>query len=290
MAKNKNTTMEQDNKIVIFQEKNIRRVWHHEEWWYSVVDVMGVLTESNNPGVYWRVLKKRLNAEGANEVVTKCNELKLPAADGKNYKTDCADIETIFRLIMSVPSPKAEPFKLWLARVGKERMDEIENPELAAERARQYYRDLGYDDAWIEMRIKTIEVRGQLTDEWKGRGVREGQEYAILTAEISKATFGMTPTEYKDIKDLKKENLRDHMTNLELIFTMLGEETTRKNTVNTDAQGFIENKKAAIDGGKAAGKALEAYAQETGDKVVTAANFKAQIEAAKNKSIETPKA
>ena len=277
--------MEENNKIVIFQEQNIRRVWHNEEWYYSVVDIMGILTESTNPGVYWRVLKKRLLKEGANEVVTNCNELKVPAADGKMYKTDCANNETLFRLIMSVPSPKAEPFKMWLAKLGKERIDEIENPELAAERARSYYKAMGYDDAWIEMRLKTIEVRGQLTDEWKGRGVQVGMEYSILTAEISKATFGVTPSEYKVIKDLKKENLRDHMTNLELIFTMLGEETTRKNVVAQEAQGFEENKTAAIQGGKAAGKALGAYEEETDEKVMTADNFKAQIEVAKQKTI-----
>ena len=278
--------MEQTNKIIVFQEKNIRRVWHNEEWNYSIVDVIAVLTESKNASVYWRVLKKRLLKEGANEVVTNCNALKLPAADGKNYKTDCANIEVMFRLVMSIPSPKAEPFKLWLAKIGKERIDEIENPELAAERAREYYKAMGYDEAWIEMRMKTIEVRGQLTDEWKNRDVREGKEYAILTAEISKATFGLTPTEYKEVKDLSKENLRDHMSNLELIFTMLGEETTRKNAVNNDAIGFDENRKAAIQGGKAAGKALDAYKQETNDKVVSAANFKAQIENAKQKSID----
>ena len=279
--------MEQTNKIIVFQEKNIRRAWHDEEWYYSVVDVIAVLTDSENPAVYWRVLKNRLLKDGSNETVTNCNGLKMSAPDGKMRVTDCANIETMFRIIMSIPSPKAEPFKLWLARVGKERIDEIENPELAAERAREYYKAMGYDEAWIEMRMKTIEVRGQLTDEWKNRDVRQGKEYAILTAEISKATFGLTPTEYKEIKDLNKENLRDHMSNLELIFTMLGEETTRKNTVVNNAIGFDENRKAAIEGGKAAGKALNAYEQETNDKVVSASNFKAQIEAAKqNKRVE----
>jgi DNA-damage-inducible protein D len=182
---------------------------------------------------------------------------------------------------MSIPSPKAEPFKLWLAKLGKERIDEIQNPELAAERARSYYKAMGYNDAWIEMRMKTIEVRAELTDEWKGRGVQEGMEYAILTAEISKATFGMTPSEYKTYKDLKKENLRDHMTNLELIFTMLGEETTRKNAVKNDAQGLEENRAAAIDAGSATGDALSVYEERTGERVVSPTNFKGQIEAAK---------
>jgi hypothetical protein len=275
------------NKIIVFQEKNIRRVWHNEEWYFSVVDVIAILTDSANPSRYWADLKRRAEKEANTEVFAFCEPLKMQTAGGKQNVV-CANTEGLFRIVMSIPSPKAEPFKLWLARVGKERLDEIENPELAAERARGYYKAMGYDDAWIEMRLKTIDVRGQLTDEWKGRGVKEGQEYAILTAEISKATFGITPSEYKEVKDLKKENLRDHMTNLELIFTMLGEETTRKNTINTDAQGFIENKKAAIDGGKAAGKALEAYAQETGDKVVTTANFKAQIEEAKKNLLENP--
>jgi DNA-damage-inducible protein D len=273
--------MEQ-NKVILFQEKEIRRVWHQEEWWFVVTDIIAVLTESVNPQDYVKKLRKRdaSLSEGWGQIVT---PLAVETLGGKQ-KLNCANTEGMFRIIMSIPSPKAEPFKLWLARVGKERIDEIENPELAAERARSYYKALGYDEAWIEMRLKTIEVRGQLTDEWKGRGVQEGQEYAILTAEISKATFGMTPTEYKDLKSLKKENLRDHMSNLELIFTMLGEETTRKNVVQKDAQGFVENRQSAIEGGRAAGKALDAYEQETGAKVVSADNFKAQIEAAKRNS------
>jgi hypothetical protein len=274
----------EENKIIVFQEKNIRRVWHEEEWFFSIVDVIAILTESKDPSDYWTTLKKR-----DNQLPTICRRLKLLAADGKNRQTDCANMEGMFRIIMAIPSPQAEPFKLWLARVGKERIDEIENPELAAERARGYYKAMGYDDAWIEMRLKTIDVRGQLTDEWKGRGVKEGQEYAILTAEISKATFGMTPSEYKDLKDLKKENLRDHMSNLELIFTMLGEETTRTNVVEIDAQGFDENRKAAIDGGAAAGEALFAYEQKAGKKVVSGENFKNQIAEAKKKLPEPPK-
>ena len=272
--------MEENNKIILFQEKEIRRVWHNEEWYYSVIDIIQVLTDSSQPNRYWSDMKKRSTKE-SNQPFAFCEQLKMTANDGKNRLTEVANTEGIFRIIMSIPSPKAEPFKLWFAQLGKERIDEIENPELAAERARGYYKAMGYDDAWIEMRMKTIEVRGELTDEWKGRGVQEGREYAILTAEISKATFGVTPSEYKEVKDLKKENLRDHMTNLELIFTMLGEETTRKNVVAQEAQGFEENKAAAIQGGKAAGKALGAYEQETGEKVMTANNFKAQIETAK---------
>ena len=268
------------NKLVVFQEKQIRRVWHNEEWWFSVIDVIGVITESKNPSSYWRTLKTRLKKEGS-QVATKCSKLKLEASDGKKYKTDCANTEILFRLIQSVPSPRVEPFKQWLAKVGYERVQEIENPELAAERARQYYKELGYSDEWIATRLKSIEVRGQLTDEWKDRDVKEGLEYAILTAEISKATFGKKPSEYKSYKGLKRENLRDHMTNLELIFTMLGEEQTKQEAVKDDAQGFQENRKAAIKGGTAAGKALGAFEEETGQKVVSKQNFKNQIAAAK---------
>jgi DNA-damage-inducible protein D len=275
--------MEDNNKVILFQEKNIRRVWHNEEWYFSIVDVIEVLTVSPSPRTYWSKLKAKILAES--QLNPNWVQLKMQSADGKNYKTDSTNTEGLFRILMSVPSPNAEPFKLWLARVGKERIDEIENPELAAERARSYYKAMGYDDAWIEMRLKTIEVRGQLTDEWKGRGVQEGLEYSILTAEISKATFGITPSEYKQVKDLKKENLRDHMTNLELIFTMLGEETTRKNAVKIDAAGFEENRQAAIEGGAAAGDALNAYQQKTGENVVSASNFKAQIQEAKGKHI-----
>ena len=278
--------MEENNKLLIFKGNQVRAVLHKEEWWYSIIDIIQILTESKNAPVYWRVLKKRLIEEGANETVTNCNGLKLLASDGKMRVTDCANIETVFRLMMSIPSPKAEPFKLWLAKVGKERLDEIENPELGTERSRSYYKAKGYDEAWIEMRIKSTQVRGQLTDEWKGRGVQEGKEYSILTAEISKATFGITPSEYKEVKDLKNENVRDHMTNLELIFTMLGEETTRKNAVKIDAIGFEENRKAAIDGGAAAGNALTAYEEKTGEKVVSPSNFKAQIQEAKKKQKE----
>ena len=275
--------MEPKDKIVVFESKQVRRIWHNEEWWFAVMDVIEVLTESSNPSVYWRVLKKRLLDEGSNQTVTKCNGLKLKAADGKMRVTDCANTETLFRIIQSIPSPKAEPFKQWLAKVGYERIQEIENPELAAERARQYYRDLGYDEAWIDTRLKSIDTRGRLTDEWKDRGVKEGLEFSILTAEIAKATFSLAPSEHKKVKGLKNENLRDHMNPLELIFTMLGEETTRQEAVDRDALGFEENKEAAIDGGTAAGAALATYEEKTGKKVVSARNFKAQIAEAKQK-------
>lgn len=280
---------EEQNKLVVFQEQGIRRIWHNEEWWFSVIDIVGVLTESKNPSSYWRTLKTRLKKEGS-QVATKCSKLKLVAADGKKYNTDCANTEILFRLIQSVPSPNAEPFKQWLARVGHERIQEIENPELAAERARGYYRDLGYSEDWIAKRMQSIEIRGNLTDEWQERGVEKGREYSILTAEISRATFGMTPSEYKVYKDLKRENLRDHMTDLELIFTMLGETTTKQKAIVKDAQGFTENKQVAIDAGEATGKALETYEKETGIEVVTDKNFKHQIaEAKKQKKLEKQK-
>ncbi len=275
---------EGQNKIVVFQEKQIRRVWHKEEWWFSVIDVIEVLTGSERSRKYWNDLKKKLLEEGYIQLSEKIGQLKLEAQDGKYYNTDCANTESMFRIIQSIPSPKAEPFKAWLAQVGYERIQEIENPELAAERARQYYRDLGYDENWIETRLQAIAVRGQLTDEWKTRGVQEGKEYAILTAEISRATFGLTPTEYMQHKGLQRENLRDHMTNLELIFTMLGEEQTKQEAIGSDAQGFSENKAAAVKGGRAAGKALNAFEGETGKKVVTSGNFKKQIADAKKQN------
>jgi len=281
---------EEQNKLVVFQDKSIRRVWHNEEWWFAVVDVVNALVESKNPAVYWRVLKKRLKDEGSEQTVTNCNGLKMEAKDGKMRKTDVANTETMFRIIQSIPSPKAEPFKRWLAKVGYERIQEIENPELAAERARQYYRDLGYSEEWIAKRLQSVEIRGKLTDEWKNRGVKEGLEYSILTAEISRATFGLSPSEYKKHKDLERENLRDHMTDLELIFTMLGETSTRNEAKKKDAKGFEENKKAAKEGGEAAGDALNAYEKRTGDKIVTDKNYKHQIdEAKKQKKLEKKK-
>lgn len=275
--------MNQEHKIVVFQEKQIRRTWHNEEWWFAVVDVIEALTQSVKPRDYWYRLKRREKESSGADLSTNCRHFKMEAPDGKMRKTECANTEQMFRIIQSIPSPNAEPFKLWLAKVGYERVQEIENPELAAQRAREYYKALGYDDKWIETRLKSIEVRGQLTDEWKNRDVKEGQEYAILTAEISKATFGLTPSEYKNLKDLSKENLRDHMTNLELIFTMLGEESTRREAIDTDAQGFEENKGAAQKGGTAAGKAREAYEKESGKEVVSPENFKHQIAAAKQR-------
>lgn len=275
--------MEEQNKIVVFEERHIRRTWHNDEWWYAIVDVVEVLTNSKDPSGYIKDMRRRDPelSKGWGQFATPLS-IETP---GGRQKINCANTEGMFRIIQSIPSPKAEPFKLWLAKVGYERVQEIENPELAAERARQYYRDLGYDEKWIETRIQSIAIRGQLTDEWKGRGVQEGMEYSILTAEISKATFGLVPSEYKELKGLKRENLRDHMTNLELIFTMLGEESTKREAVDGDAQGFDENREAARKGGRAAGKALSAYEEESGKKVISPSNFKGQIAAAKKKNL-----
>ncbi len=219
--------MTKDTAIKLFEQKRVRSVWNDEEekWYFSVVDVVGVLTESPNPNNYWKVLKHRLIKEG-NESVTKCNQLKMISTDGKYYKTDIADAEQLFRLIQSIPSPKAEPFKMWLAKVGRERMDELEDPEIGIDRLMEIYLRKGYSKEWINQRLKSIEIRKELTDEWENRGVKKGDEFAILTDETSKAWSGFTTKEYKNYKDLKKENLRDHMTNLELVLNMLAEATT----------------------------------------------------------------
>jgi len=265
------------SNIKLFESKQVRSVYNEQEekWYFSIVDVVEVLTDSPNPQVYWRVLKKRLLAEG-NQTVTNCNGLKMLAIDGKMRMTDVANTEQLLRLIQSIPSPKAEPFKQWLAQVGAERIAEIENPELAQERIRAIYKAKGYSDEWIAKRIRGIQVRDELTNEWKNRGVKEGKEYSILTAEISKATFGIIPSEYKNLKGLTKtsENLRDHMTDLELIFTMLGEASTTEIAKNKNAQGFIENRKAANAGGTVAGNARKELEKKSGAKVVSKENFK----------------
>mgnify|MGYP001395690600 CR=1 FL=1 len=214
----------QKKGLIVFQDKKIRRIWHDKEWFYSVVDIVGVLIGNENPRNYWKVLKHRLIKEGS-QVVTNCNQLKLLASDGKYYATDCANIKSLFRIIQSIPSKKAEPFKQWLAQLGKERIEEIENPELAQDRVKKYYELKGYPKDWIDKRLRGIAIRQELTDEWKHRGVEQQKEFAILTNEISKATFGKTVGEYKHFKGLEKpnQNLRDHMTDWELIFSMLGE-------------------------------------------------------------------
>lgn len=262
------------NKIVVFESKRIRRIWHHEEWYFSVVDVCGALTDSPDPGAYWRKLKQRLNEEGS-EVVTICHGLKLPAPDGKLRETDCSNTEGIFRIIQSVPSPKAEPFKRWLARIGYERVQEIENPELAQERMKELYEKKGYPKDWIDKRLRGIAIRQNLTDEWKERGIRSDQDFAILTAEISKATFGLTPSEYKDLKRLtkKNQNLRDHMDDLELIFTMLGERVTTEISQKEKPDTFNRNKSVAHRGGNVAGTARKQTEKELGRSIVSKRNF-----------------
>ena len=266
---------EQSTEIALFEGRKIRRHWdgERERWYFSVVDVVAVLSDSKNPAVYWRVLKKRLLDQGSDQTVTNCNGLKMPAADGKMRLTDMADTETMLRIIQSIPSPKAEPFKRWLARVGYERIAEIEDPELASKRARAIYKAKGYPDDWVEKRMRSIAIREELTGEWKDRGVAERKDYAILTAQISKAAFGVTPSEYKKLKGLKRQNLRDHMNDLELIFSMLGEAATTEITRNRDARGFDENKQAAVDGGSVAGGARKELEAKSGKKVVSRENY-----------------
>lgn len=273
----------ENQKIVLFQEKKVRRVWHNEEWHFSVIDVIEILTDSPTPSTYWAKLKSRMKIESG-QLFPLWEKLKMPSADGRERGTDSANTEGLLRIIMSIPSPKAEPFKLWLAQLGKERIEEIENPELGFERMRQLYKAKGYPDDWIALRGKSIEIRKGLTEEWKNRGVKEDKEYSILTAEIAKATFGLSPKQHKELKGLEKQNLRDHMTNLELIFSALGEESTRLIAVKDDAQGFAQNQDAAVDGGRMAGKYLKELEERTGQKVVTSDNFlnlKAEEEAKK---------
>lgn len=262
-----------NDEIKIFEGNQIRSVWDNEkeEWYFSVVDVVGTLTDSKDPGAYWRKLKQRLKEEGS-EVVTFCHGLKLKAADGKMRETDVADRQGIFRIIQSVPSPKAEPFKMWLAEVGKERLDEIVDPELTIERALETYLRKGYSREWINQRLQTIQVRKELTDSWQDHGVKEGLEYAILTNEISKAWSGMTTREYKDFKGLKKQNLRDNMSTTELILNMLAETATKDIANASNPKGLEENKKVAKRGGNVAKVAKETLEQETGKPVITTKN------------------
>jgi hypothetical protein len=265
------------SNIKLFEEQQVRSIWNEEEqkWYFSIIDVIAVLTNSPRSRKYWNALKTKLQQEGS-ELSQKLGQLKMQAEDGKMRMTDVADNEQLLRLIQSIPSPKAEPFKQWLAQVGAERIAEIENPELAQSRIRATYKAKGYSDQWIEKRIRGILVRDELTNEWKQRGVKEGKEYAILTAEISKATFGIIPSDYKKLKGLTKasENLRDHMTDLELIFTMLGEASTTEIAKNKNAKGFVDNHKAAKAGGSVAGKARKDLEQKSGKKIVSTQNFK----------------
>lgn len=261
--------------IAMFQGKNIRKVLYKGEWWFSVVDVVGVLTDQIDSQIarkYWNKLAQRLRDEGS-ESVTKCHQLKLEATDGKKYATDCADTETMFRIVQSIPSPKAEPMKRWLAKVGYERVQEIENPELAAKRMRTLYKLKGYSEEWIELRMRGIVIREELTDEWKHRGAEDAKDYEILTAEISKATFDVTSNEYKTLKGLKRENLRDHMDDFELIFSQLGERASAEIHRTRGSRGVANLKVDAQDGGRIAGDARENLEKKIGRSVVTKKNF-----------------
>ena len=274
--------MTKENAIKLFNDKQIRTHWddEQEKWYFSIVDIVGALSESIDPQSYWRKLKQRLKDEG-NETVTNCHGLKMKAADGKMRLTDVADTEQLFRIIQSVPSPKAEPFKIWLARVGSERIDEIEDPEIGIDRLMETYLRKGYSKEWINQRLKSIEVRKELTDEWEKRGVQKGQEYAILTDEITKAWSGYSTKQYKNLKDLKKENLRDHMSNLELVLNMLAEATTSEISKEKHPKSFDDSRRIAKQGGTIAGNTRREIEEKTGKKVVTSQNAK-QLDKGKN--------
>jgi len=266
--------VDQPNKLVVFQDKHIRRIWHEEDWYFSVVDIIEVLTDSPTPRQYWGKVKEREFTKLQLSPIWV--RLKLTASDGKKRLTDCVNTKGAFRLIQSIPAKKAEPFKQWLAQVGKERLDEIENPELAQERMKEIYEQKGYPEDWIDKRLRGIAIRQNLTDEWKKRGITEKKDFAILTAEISKATFGMTPSEYKEFKNIpakSKINLRDNMDDLELIFTMLGERVTTEISNNEKPETFNESKKVAKRGGKVAGNARKNTEKELGRSVVSDKNF-----------------
>lgn len=262
-----------DNKIKIFENKKVRTAWNgdEEEWYFSVIDVVSVLTDSPNPRSYWSVLKTRLKSEGS-ELTTICRQLKMQASDGKYYKTDCLDTKGILRLIQSIPSPKAEPFKVWLAKIGSERLDEIADPEKAILRGADYYRAKGYTEGWINQRLQSIEMRKKLTDEWKERGIKEGEEYAILTDEMTKAWSGMSVKEYKELKGLKKENLRDNMSDVELVLNMLAEVTTTAISKSEEPSTFLQSKAIARRGGKVADNARKDIELETGRKAISSLN------------------
>jgi hypothetical protein len=271
--------MIKESAIKLFEQKQVRSVWNDddEKWYFSIVDVVGILSDSPNPNNYWKVLKSRLKKEGS-QLVTDCNQLKMLSSDGKYYKTDVADTEQIFRLIQSVPSPNAEPFKLWLAQVGSERLDEIADPEKGIDRLMETYLKKGYSKEWVNQRLKSIEVRKDLTDEWEIRGVKKGQEFAILTDEITKAWSGLSVKEYKNLKDLKKENLRDNMTNLELVLNMLAEATTTEISKEKKPKTFQQNKTIAKQGGTIAGNTRKEIEDKTGKKIVTSISAKKLLE------------
>lgn len=265
--------MMEETKLAFFKGRQVRRTLFNKEWWFSVVDVVAVLTDSLDANDYWYKMKIRVKDEEKIELSTICRQLKMLAPDGKMRETDCANTEGIFRIIQSIPSPKAEPFKRWLAKVGYERVQEIENPELATKRTRMIYKLKGYPDSWIEKRMRGIEIREIITDEWQKHGVKEQKEYEILTAEIASATFGITPSQHKKLKGLKRENLRDHMNDLELIFSMLGEAATTEITKVENPTGFVENKKAAKRGGNVAGVARNQMEKETGKNIISKKNY-----------------
>jgi hypothetical protein len=281
--------MSKDTAIKIFEEKQVRTLWdaEREKWYISIVDVIAILTDSPNPRKYWSVLKTRLKAEGS-QLTTNCSQLKMQSADGKFYKTDVADTEQLFRLIQCIPSPKAEPFKLWLAKVAAERLDEMQDPELSIDRALEQYLQLGYSENWINQRLKSIEIRKELTDEWRKRGLKEGQQFATLTDIITKAWAGKTTKEYKVLKGLKKENLRDNMTNIELILNMLAEASTKDISAATNPETFEDSKKVAKQGGNVAKVAMKELEAKTGKKVVTAINAKEVLKTA-DKKLDTNK-
>ncbi len=279
--------MRKETTIKLFQEQRVRVEWNknEEKWYFSIVDVIAVLTKSVNPQAYWRKLKERLKKEG-NKTVTNCHGLKMKAADGKMRMTDVADTEQLLRLIQSIPSPNAEPFKIWLAKVGYERIEETEDPEKAFERAMETYLKKGYSTSWINQRLKSIEVRKELTDEWDSRGVKKGLEYAILTDEITKAWAGLTTREYKEFKDLKKENLRDNMTNLELVLNMLAEATTTEISKEKNPKTFLESKKIAKQGGAIAGNTRKEIEEKTGKNVVSPLNAQEIEQKNENKGLD----
>lgn len=262
-----------ENKIKVFENRQVRTLWNaeEEEWYFSVIDVVAILTDSEDPKNYWYVLKNRLKKEGS-ELLTFCKGLKMRAPDGKMRQTDCLDTKGVLRLVQSIPSPKAEPFKMWLAQVGSERLDEIADPEKAIMRGAEFYRAKGYTEGWINQRLQTIEMRKELTDEWKARGIERDKGYAILTNEMTKAWSGLSVQEYKELKGLKKENLRDNMTNIELVLNMLAEVTTTTLSRQEQPEGFDESKNVAIRGGKVANTAREEYEKTTGVKVVSPLN------------------
>lgn len=262
-----------ENKIKVFENRQVRTLWNaeEEEWYFSVIDVVAVLTNSTNPRKYWSVLKTRLKAEGS-ELATNCSQLKMQSADGKYYKTDCLDTKGVLRLVQSIPSPKAEPFKMWLAQVGRERLDEIADPEKAIMRGAEFYRAKGYTEGWINQRLQTIEMRKELTDEWKARGIERDKDYAILTNEMTKAWSGLSVQEYKELKGLKKENLRDNMTNIELVLNMLAEVTTTAISKQEQPGTFDENKAVARRGGKVAKNARTDIESQLGQSVVSPLN------------------